>query len=49
MIGIMGDPIKNRFIFDYEDEDVCFLDNLIRIIGERNTLLKEAKKENKEC
>ena len=41
MIGIIIPEKRNRFIIDFEDEDHPFMVNIISLMSERNTLLKE--------
>ncbi|WP_296882206.1 hypothetical protein [uncultured Methanobrevibacter sp.] len=41
MIGIYGVKDKNRFVLEFENEDVLFMQTIISLIGERNRLQKE--------
>lgn len=41
MIGIIPHYEKQMIIITYDDEDISFLTNLVGLIGDRNTLLKE--------
>lgn len=53
MIGIYGVKDKNRFVLEFENEDILFMETIISLIGERNRLqkeiesLKEVKKDDK--
>ncbi|MBQ2832390.1 hypothetical protein [Methanobrevibacter sp.] len=41
MIGIYGVKDKNRFVLEFENEDILFMQTIISLIGERNRLQKE--------
>lgn len=38
----------NRLIIDFENEDLCFMDHIVSLIVERNTLLREIEVAKKE-
>lgn len=48
MIGITPHYEKQMMIITYEDSDISFLTNIIGLIGDRNTLLKEIEHAKKE-
>ena len=48
MIGITPHYEKQMMIITYEDSDIHFLTNIIGLIGDRNTLLKEIEHAKKE-